>query len=58
MYTYIAVLFVLLAHHYYIHDELDGFDRVFQVKDVFKIDSHEFWETILLVVIVLRQIRH
>lgn len=56
MYT-IAALLILLAHHYYIHDDLDGFDRVFQVTDVFKIDSHEFWETILLIVVVLRQVR-
>ena len=39
----------LVAHHAYIHPELEGVERYYQVDDTFKVDSHEFWEVVLLV---------
>lgn len=36
----------LLAHHYYVHEELEMPDRLFQIKDV---SNHETWVVVLLV---------
>jgi hypothetical protein len=38
----------LLVHHHEIHPELSYPDRIFQIKDTFKPNSHEFWEVVFL----------
>lgn len=47
----LIIAFVLLAHHYVIHPELQLPDRLFQVKDV---KNHETWILLLLTVYLLR----
>jgi hypothetical protein len=44
---------LLMGHHYLKHSELELPDRLYQVKDAFKPDSHEFWENVLFLVGVL-----
>lgn len=36
---------ILVVRHWYIHPELTGIDRFFQVDDIFNVASHEFWIT-------------
>lgn len=36
---------VLLLHHYVIHPELHGLNRVFQIQDI---SNHETWVVLLL----------
>ena len=47
-YVYGLVLTLMVIHHYDIHPELQGFERLFQVDDILNPFSHEFFEVLVL----------
>jgi len=45
----VGLVVLLVGHHYHIHkDDLQGFDRLYQVSDTLNPASHEFWEMAIL----------
>ena len=45
----VGLAIVIIAHHYDKHPELTGVDRFYQVSDLLKPNSHEFWVNVCLI---------
>lgn len=43
----VAAIILILAHHYWKHDDYELPDRIFQSSDFFNPTSHEYWVLII-----------